>query len=202
MAQYYKSRLETFGIYSPLAVSWNTLESQKLRFKILTKIIPDQQKQYTLLDVGCGLGDYLDYLQEAGYNNINYTGLDLMPEMIAGAKKKKHQNKFIQGNFLEQIELEQADLIISSGTLNIMTVPRFEHKKIIEKFIVKAYALAKLGFAFNLLSRHGEQDFERDENFYYADPDDIFEYCKKSCPNTKIDHSYLKHDFTIFMRKI
>ena len=64
------------------------------------------------------------------------------------------------------------------------------------------YRLCRQGCAFNLLSIYGKKYFVEDENFYYADPDDIFSFCRKICPQTTIDSSYLNHDFTIFMRKV
>ena len=56
----------------------------------------------TFLDLGCGPGDYVDYLAQAGYPAI---GIDNSPGMIARAKANK-QGTFYQFSFTELDQLQ------------------------------------------------------------------------------------------------
>ena len=86
VGNYYAEKLNYFGKESPFGVDWNSIESQELRFKILSEIIEEKSdSHFTILDYGCGTGDYLKYLSKR-YNNFEYTGYDLAEEMINAAK--------------------------------------------------------------------------------------------------------------------
>ena len=66
-------------------VGWGSLESQTLRFKILTEIGLINKK--SILDVGCGVGDLYGWLLKNNYT-LAYEGLDINPNLIESAKKK------------------------------------------------------------------------------------------------------------------
>ena len=74
IAHYYDEKIKVFGS-SPAGVDWNGYESQSLRFKQLTKLI-DSKHKFSLVDIGCGYGALIDYL-ESEHLNYSYLGLDL-----------------------------------------------------------------------------------------------------------------------------
>ena len=70
---YYTKKIITHGT-TPKGVDWNSEQSQILRFKQLSKII--KKDNFTIADIGCGYGKYVEYLQN-NFQNFDYTGYDL-----------------------------------------------------------------------------------------------------------------------------
>ncbi|MGA7324626.1 MAG: methyltransferase domain-containing protein [Rhodomicrobium sp.] len=86
-------------------------------------------KAKRILDVGCGLGPAVAVLIERGLlDEADYLGLDLSPEMIAGAKKvhESERVKFRVGD-AEAIELADGsvDLVLSNSALHWLNQPKF-----------------------------------------------------------------------------
>jgi len=68
-----------------------------------------------VLDVGCGRGDWLAWLQSLGVSDANLYGVDLLADRIAAAKQAHPTFAFAQGN-AEQFDGADAsfDLIVCS----------------------------------------------------------------------------------------
>jgi SAM-dependent methyltransferase len=74
----------------------------------------------TLLDVGCGIGGFYDFLEERGIH-CDYTGFDINSRMIEAAKEKHPEikNKFAVLDIIEEDPGRMFDYIISNGPLNL-----------------------------------------------------------------------------------
>ncbi len=82
-----------------------------------------------ILDIGCGLGPAVAVLKDRGLlDDADYLGLDLSPEMIAGAKKvhESERVKFRVGD-AEAIELADGavDFVLSNSALHWLNQPKF-----------------------------------------------------------------------------
>lgn len=91
-AQYYEDLLAMHG-ENYKALDWNSIDSQKLRYKILKEIFLYGKKAANLsvVDVGCGFGDLYGYFKAEGLlkgHRISYTGYDISSRLIEVAKKK------------------------------------------------------------------------------------------------------------------
>jgi cyclopropane fatty-acyl-phospholipid synthase-like methyltransferase len=60
--------------------------------RVYSKLLP-QNKEANILDVGCGAGHFLYYLEQKGYTN--YYGIDISPE----------QMEFVKNNITERVEV-------------------------------------------------------------------------------------------------
>ena len=60
---YYSAKIREYG-QCPHGVDWNGEESQRLRFKQLLKIV-EKKSNFSIIDVGCGYGALVDYLQKS-----------------------------------------------------------------------------------------------------------------------------------------
>ena len=67
------------------SLDWGGRSSQSQRFKVLYDVGINLES--SVLDVGCGHGDFYGYLIRKGFCG-NYSGVDLTPEMIVIAKNK------------------------------------------------------------------------------------------------------------------
>jgi len=90
------------------------MKGDKIRKKILTSNI--KKKNPKVLDIGCGLGDSLEYLK-----NADYFGYDISREYINFAKKKyKSKGIFFCRNFTKKEikKLPKFDYILLIGILH------------------------------------------------------------------------------------
>lgn len=113
------------GIHHALAMPWLYDSFQKMvgaykwRQKVLTEfIIPALPEYGSLVDIGCGTGEVLNYLP----NNINYIGFDRNKSYIQQAQQK-HQSrnaKFyceeLSSNFLTKDK--PADVVLALGLIH------------------------------------------------------------------------------------
>tara|TARA_Y100000768_G_scaffold333690_1_gene273905 strand:- start:37927 stop:38535 length:609 start_codon:yes stop_codon:yes gene_type:complete len=180
---------------SYLSLNWGSEESQILRFEILYQFADLKNK--TILDVGSGLGDFYRWLQQNNKKNINYIGIDIVPEFVELAKKKYGDEKFICGDFLSKklFTPNQYDYVFSSG---IFATYNDDSTKVYQKFIERMFEISKYGIAFNSLSSWTKK---KDKNECYADPLKVMEICRKFSRKLVIRHDYHPRDFTIFLYK-
>ncbi|HON78731.1 MAG TPA: class I SAM-dependent methyltransferase [Spirochaetota bacterium] len=202
-SSFYLPKLESHGLYSAQSVGW-TDYLQVFLFERLSKILSsiDPDKQYTLLDVGCGLGDYLSHLRREGYVNIQYTGIDIVGEMVSSAQKKYPGFEFRRSDFFVDIFSDSYDFVVCSGALNII-VGRSEkdHYAYVKEFIRKMCSISNIACAFNLLSLSGKEYFPDDSRFFYVDQDDIASFCRELCDNVVVDFRVHEYIFTVHMLK-
>jgi len=193
---YYDKKIKEYGPTSK-GVDWNGKESQYLRFNILSNIF-EKKNDFSLLDYGCGYGEFLNFLDKNNYKNISYTGFDLSDEMITVA-----QSKFTNNYFTNKIPQNLIyDYVILSGTLHIkLENSEDKWKQHIIKTLNSLNQISKKGFAFNLLTSYSNREYMKN-HLYYASPEEIFKYCKLNFSNNVLlDHSYDLYEFTIFVKK-
>lgn len=199
LLDFYQDRLTQHGPDDPQALSYNSRTTQELRFAQFLKVIP-KDTPVSVLDVGCGLGDFSGYLDRQGYAAVAYTGLDVVPEMIAGARKKYPGKTFLQDDILTAV-LPAYDYVVSSGALNIIFTTAEEQARHIEQAVMQMWAMARRGLAFNLLNIHSKNDFVQDALFFYSNPAAVLAFCQKLASRARLFDSYLDYDFTIVMEK-
>ena len=83
--------------------------------KMLEVLADDRHNHVSILDVGCGYGA-LAQLLEKEYPKITYTGIDLVPEMIAAARINHPEQQFINGDVIDLEDLN-FDYVICNGVL-------------------------------------------------------------------------------------
>jgi 2-polyprenyl-3-methyl-5-hydroxy-6-metoxy-1,4-benzoquinol methylase len=179
--------------YDYRGVKWASHESQFLRFKILCKIA-DNIFHSRILDVGCGLGHLPDYLISQQFSGI-YKGIDLVDQMIIGARKR-HPSYDFETNDIDSIPLSSYDYVLASGLFPFVDWQNMQ--EIIKNLITRA----KQGVAFNCLSaftNHKEKN--QNKEIFYPHPTDVFNFCQTLTPKLTLRHDYLENDFTVYMYK-
>ncbi|HFQ61650.1 MAG TPA: class I SAM-dependent methyltransferase [Epsilonproteobacteria bacterium] len=182
---FYQNNYETYGV-SAEGVAWDSTQTQKRRFSTIVSCLGDI-KHETLVDAGCGFGDFYLYLKEKNNLPKNYTGLDLCEPMVKEAKIRTGC-KIVQRDILNQT-LPLADWYVASGSMNLLT--RMETRI----FIQRCFEKSRKGFVFNLLCGK-----EQEGEFSYWAPHDILELCKPFGAKVQIKEGYMEGDFTIVLR--
>jgi SAM-dependent methyltransferase len=155
-------------------------------------------KNKILLDVGCGIGGFFDFLKEKGIN-CDYTGIDINSRMIEIAQEKHPdiKDKLFVFDIIENNMNRQFDYVISNGPLNLKFASRM-NMDMTMRLIHEMYNLARIGIVITMTS--GLTRKPHPETYYY-NPLEILAETVKFCVNARFDHTYLPHDFALFCYK-
>lgn len=173
-------------------VGWLHEELQTVRFAIISNV--GDLTDASILDVGCGVAHFAGWLAGRGFRG-RYTGLDLMPEMVARARTAYPQHRFAVGNIVDLPESELAELrsdyVIANGIFHLADVD------LIARTVARMYAACTKAVAFNSLSTwYGEPD---PAGYFQADPAEILDLCRGITRNVILRHDYFPHDFTVYL---
>lgn len=200
VATYYSDKVQSYGA-TPEGVDWNGAESQTLRFKQLSKLLPENATTpYSLADLGCGYGAFAEYLQRH-FTTFQYTGYDISSDMCESASKRLEQFLNTQIICSDRIE-QQFDFIVASGIFNVRLdyddTAWFDH---ITSVLDNMNSCSVKGFSFNCLTTYSDKPKMRD-HLHYADPAKLFNWCKKKYShNVALLHDYDLYEFTILVKK-
>jgi SAM-dependent methyltransferase len=156
LTQLYRRSLEAHG---PTARGqrWKSEASQRERFRLLALILSSEggrrrlgSARFSLADVGCGAGDLLGYLREAGWRGRGYHGFDIVPEMVDAARRKQRGRggRFEVRDVLRQGFPARYDYVVASGIFNLRVV---DSERYLRRMVAAMYAACRVGVAFNVL---------------------------------------------------
>jgi len=194
--EYYEHRIKN-GKEDYQIVGWESPEAQKARFDVLVRNIPFKGKK--ILDVGCGVGSLLGYLQSENAAG-EYTGIDILPGMIEEARKRHPGARFIIGDVLSEKIFPSLsfDIIISSGLFNLNMG---DNEGFLSEVFQKFCDLSRSTVALNLLHVRSP---DREDKYYYYHPDEVKEMILRIAPDkpeVTIIEEYLPNDFTVICKK-
>ncbi len=181
--EFYEKAIKEYGVTAQ-GVHWNSKFTQYKRFEVITSNIK-KIKNCSLVDVGCGFGEYYNYLEINNLAPKGYIGIDSVGKMVDISKKRFSDKIFLKKDVLKD-DLITADYYVCSGAMNTMNYSQCE------AFIEKCFNYSKKGFIFNFL---------KGLTFNNITKGDILTLCKKLCRNIQIKEGYLDNDFTIIMIK-
>lgn len=165
------------------ALHWTSKQSQEVRFDMLLELLPNTID--SLVDAGCGFGDFYTYMQNKAISLSNYTGIDTLEAMCEEARIRTHST-IIQANIITDT-LPQAEYYVCSGAMNILTA--FES----QLFIRKCFDASQKGFVFNVL--HGNK---KSETYNYMTKDTLYEIADAlDVKEIKIREDYMDNDITL-----
>ena len=173
-------------------VDWNDEGEVRLRYDKMLAVLDKDFAALTaspsLLDVGCGWGGLLRHAQSLG-RDLQYSGIDIVPEMIESAGREFPKAKFMQGDVLALAERGAYDFVVCSGILTLKlksTIPAME--RYTRAVITRMFALCRHGIAFNMMSTR--VNFMSD-NLYYQNPSDLLAWMlAEISPRVLLDHGY------------
>jgi SAM-dependent methyltransferase len=171
------------------AAGWMSEENQYANFVLISSIISPNS---SVLDVGCGQGDFYNYIKN---NKIQYYGIDISELMIKKAKQTNPNVKFFQKDFLEE-KFENFDYVIASGAFSFKTKNQYEY---IENCIEKCYKTCNKAAALTVTSELA--DIKYDEPLFYYSPIQILEIALKFTPYIIINTSSLPNELVLFLYK-
>lgn len=195
---YYTRALRQHGP-TPKGVDWNGETGQRLRFRQIAQLVePDHG--FSLNDLGCGYGAFLDYLHDRGLS-VDYHGYDISADMLEAARARHPEAphaRFVRAAAPDRI----ADYGIASGIFNVrLQTSDTDWQHYIQATLDSLDRSSRRGFAFNALSTYSDAEKQRPD-LYYADPLAWFDHCKRHySPHVALLHDYGLYEFTLLVRK-
>ena len=173
------------------SLDWGSQESQIKRFKILADI--GISNVDSVLDVGCGLADFNEWLQKH-CPGVNYSGIDITPEMISHAKIRYPKLELFNKTIFEIDAPDGSyDYLTASG---IFAFRKENPHEYVFATIEKMFNLCRKGIAVNSLSLWAST---RATEEFYADPLVIIDFARTLTPRVVLRHDYHPSDFTIYL---
>lgn len=160
---------------------WSSNDKQD-NFKLMmeiTKYTNTPITKATILDVGCGTGDFVAYLSNKKIKE--YVGIDIFGPAIEKARQKFPQHTFIYDDFLKYNFRKKFDFVFCSGALT--TNLETDNYEMLESWIWKMWRLAQKGVVFNFLTA----DDQKSGDLFFYEPARVIEICKKQAPQAKIE---------------
>jgi len=192
-ARYYEQELARWG--NDVHALWGNTESQQERFQVLSELGDFSGK--SVLDVGCGFGDFYDFLRGKGIH-FHYLGIDLSEKMIVIAKQKFPEASFEVRDILSKpLPDASFDFVVASGIFPLK-IPRWMETT--GHILSAMYKTCRIGTGVNFLST-----FTIGKKFpgrYYANPAIVVDFaCKNLSPRIVLRHDYRPNDFTLHIYK-
>lgn len=178
---------------------WGSSRSQRIRFEVLATMI-DERENFSILDVGCGLADFYDYLRSRGCLNIRYVGLDYNELFIKEASARYPECAFFVCDLEEHARDERVsyDYVVASGIYNLGEDYKGTLLRI-ERDMRIAHRVAKKAYGVNFLSIFADT---RDPQSLYYDPNEMLKLGQAIFGRyLRLHHDYLQHDFTLLLFK-
>jgi SAM-dependent methyltransferase len=152
-----------------------------------------------LLDVGCGFGDFVSYLDKLKLENYEYTGIDLVDEFISEglARNNSKDVSFVIGDFLELEIGKSFDYAIASGTFNLSS-EGLDGYDFIERSMRKMLEVSEKAISIDFLS--DRVDYRHPHNFN-SNPARILELAFDLSKNVCLKNNYFPFEFAITIYK-
>ncbi len=175
---------------------WASRDSQRLRFSVMAEAIDLAGRR--VLDAGCGLGDFLAFLEEHDIRPAAYVGVDALEEVIPRARQRRFETpaEFLLGDLVANPELlatGDPEIVCIGGTLNTFTEQQ------LLRTLDDAWAAAGVALAFNFLSIHHHARFTGgDDVANRHDPMMLLRRGLERAGRVQVRHDYFDgHDCTM-----
>lgn len=192
-AELYNKRFEQHG-RDIKTVGWGSEQSQRLRFEVLFRGLNPKGK--TILDVGCGLGDLIPFLESQTDGDFNYIGIDIAEKLVDDARLIYGQaGRVFHAGDIFSITIPPIDIAVLSGALSFKLPSINEYAFATMK---RMFELSREAACLNFLTKY--VDFELEKNQHYQ-PESIFSNAKKISKQVNLLHDYPLYEFTVQLIK-
>ncbi|HET9652143.1 MAG TPA: class I SAM-dependent methyltransferase [Usitatibacter sp.] len=187
--RWYADKVRRYG-FDHRGLGFRTRSSQERRFEALCAV--GELDGRTVLDVGCGFGDLLAFLERRGIR-ARYTGLDVCAPMIDRCRERFGGNdaRFVVADVLDFMPDGQYDYVLASGIFGL-DAPGARQR--IRPTLERMFAWCRIGMAANFLSGRSPAPVE---GRVYVDPGEALALGFALTPALRLDHNYLPNDFTL-----
>ena len=186
--------LRKYGV-SPKVLGWVKNE-QDVRLKALTEI--GEMRGSRILDVGCGFGGLISYLNKLNREPLSYCGVDINQSFIDIARKRHAQEEnvsFLCKDIQESPVKRAYDWVLSCGVFNPKS---YVDRAFIVRMLTRMYNICSKGVAIDFISSYVGY---RNKSLFYVHPEWIFTIAKSLSKRVVLRHDYMPYEFCIYIYK-
>lgn len=186
----YDGRFAEFGA-SVKTVGWGSESDQAMRFEVLCRNLDLAGKR--ILDIGCGLGDFVLWAESRYGNDFDYVGMDLAQDLIKSAQERLGgpRRKFIADTLGANADIGEFDVIVLSGTLTFKTTDNLATMRTV---LTNAFERCRGVLCCNFMTSYADSQLEK--NFHYS-PEEVFKFAKSLTRFVVLYHDYPLYEFTV-----
>jgi len=185
------------------ATLWRSREKQCARFEVIRGLVNFRGR--TVLDAGCGLGDFSASLAEHQAQHGEYVGLEALGSFVAAAGARNlPRSRFVACDFVKEAGAftgrfpsaadGRADVVVFCGSLNTL------EQDLAMPVLERAWDACRLVLVFNFLSeRYPEAECAPADSIVqrYC-PGRVLEWALDRTPLVALRHDYMEgHDATV-----
>jgi len=165
---------------------------QILRFRTLTRFV-DLAQITSVLDVGCGFGDFYDFLRSHGCQ-ARYVGIDFIEELIKVGQRVYPDADLRTMTPSEFPENESFDLVLGCGIFNAPHATEELTRHHIENTLREMFRRAKLAVTADFISAYVDH---RDEHVHYRLPEHVFQTANQLTKRVILAHNYQPFELAV-----
>ena len=191
-------------------LGWGSIEQQEYRFS-QTLLNGIEFNEKSILDIGCGFGDYLHFLMR-NFNQkeilSSYSGYDLNPDLIQEAKKNVPGRLKVNFEVVDILKNKSttpiANIGVMLGVLNFNLKDQADNVAYSKQAITNAFSHVDETLIVDFLSTNLTSDYPKEDFVFYHDPLEMLEFALTLTDNVKLVHDYLpipQKEFILILSK-
>lgn len=189
--QQYSALFEEYGDSSASVMI--PKNNQATRYKGIESMLP-ANREYSLLDYGCGLAHFLKYLRTEGHTNLKYTGVDINDKFLEHCRINFPEDEFIDRKAFLECE-STYDFVAEVGTFNLIYSSEIVHQDLVWEEIAMLWKKTRTALFLNFMST--AVDFQQTGAFH-QDLGDLYKFVADNLSRKiVIDSTYLPYEYTL-----
>lgn len=206
MISRYSKRYNELG-YNVKTLGWGSKEQQDYRFfQTLSELDFDGGK--SVIDIGCGFGDYFALLLASNKKISQYTGWDINGDLISEAQKiwsgSENASFAVKNISTTQKIDEKADIAVMLGVLNLNLNGILDNYEYSFRLIKNAFECVNEVLVVDFLSTQYTAEYPVESFVFYHDPVKMLEFALTLSSNVVLKHNYSpipQKEFMLFIYK-
>lgn len=183
----YSIRLRKFG-NDPRTLGWDNQHNQYSRFNMATSTIDFEGRK--VLDVGCGLADFREFLKIRNITPAVYEGCDINPELLDRCKSRWPNDNFHLANLLkDNVCGTPYDIVTLFGVVNFR-FNELDNMDFARQMIARAFDCCRESVVIDFLTTMKDEQYPEEEFVYYYDPCEILKFAFTLTPHVTLRHDY------------
>ena len=185
----YERRLREHG-HAPETLGWRP-GRERARFGVTAHVVAETGAR-SLLDVGCGFADLLDFLRETGWDG-EYHGIDLVPGLLAEARRRHPALPLEEADIADYEPGRTFDVVVASGVFNFRLEAE-DNRDHIARSVERMLELARHAVCVDFLSTNVDY---RHPGAWHTDPAWALELGRRLSAHARIRDDYLPFEFAL-----
>lgn len=199
----YSDRYKKLG-HDVKTLGWGTTQQQFYRFEQTLDCNVDF-KNKSIVDIGCGFGDYYRFLLAKEIEVSKYIGYDINENLISEAKNSTSNIvSFEVVDILNNELINTADIGVMLGLLNFNLKDSEKNLEYSKIFIQKAFNMVNELLIVDFLSSNLTSNYKKEDFVYYHNPIEMLDFAFSLSSNIVLKHNYLpipQKEFMLFIYK-